>query len=288
MEDFVGKVVKISGKDNWGIDFSITGIVYTQREGFKGNSTIYSLIKTNGSIADKVVVMHNGEAKVTSTKIAPELRIALKEAYKAKLKLDAFEEKYKKELASHKDFLNSALISVKESSKEYSSSEFIDKVVALFDEKYPSSGDYYRKYFEADSWSSTQVSVRQSQEIEKWANPEKYPFLYREYDNTIHIRSDSKSLKDFCDRNAPRIIPELEKHCKVEVSASLGDKEWLSVQRVYTFPIKYGFSQMSIDDIKERFWGERSKKISIEEQISSAERQKGALENKFNANELTR
>ena len=36
MDNYVGKIVKISGKDSWGRDVSIVGIVYAQKEGFKG------------------------------------------------------------------------------------------------------------------------------------------------------------------------------------------------------------------------------------------------------------
>lgn len=270
MENYVGKIVKISGTDSWGHDFATVGLVYAQREGFKGDSTVFSLIKTNGSIADTVAVMHNNNAKITSTKIEPELRSALKNAYKMKLKLDAFKEKYSKELAMHEEALKGALKEVKENSNDLTSNEFIDAVVDLFRERYPSSGDYYTKRFEADCWSSTEVSVKQSQDVEKWASPEKYGFLYREYDNTIHMRHDSKELKEFCERNAPRVIPELAKHCKTDVSASLGDKEWLSVERTYTFPIKFGYSKKSIEEIKERLFGEVVKMPSLSAQMNAA------------------
>ena len=288
MENYVGKIVKISGTDAWGREFSTVGMVYAQREGFKGDSTVFSLIKTNGTLADSVAVIHNSNSKITSTKIEPELRAALKEAYKTKLKLDAFEDKYKKELAAHKDALQSALKEVKENSIDLTSTEFIDAVLALFEERYPSTGSYYTKRFEAACWSPTEVTVKQSQDIEKWANPEKYPFLYREYDNTIHMHHDSKSLKDFCERNAPRVIPELAKHCKTDVSASLGDKEWLSVERTYTFPIKYGYTKKSIEEIKERLFGIRMKQSSIDEQIANAEKQKTTPTNKFNPKDKER
>lgn len=274
MENYIGKIVKISGTDSWGHEFSRVGMVYAQREGFKGDSTVFSIIKTDGTLADTVAVMHDGNAKITATKIEPELRVALKEAYKLKLKLDAFEEKYKSELQVQKNAFANALNGVKENSNDLTSNEFIDAVVELFRERYPSSGDYYTKRFEADCWSPTEVTVKQSQDVEKWANPEKYGFLYREYDNTIHMRHDSKELKVFCERNAPRVIPELEKCCKVGTSASLGDKEWLSVERTYTFPIKYGYTKKSVEEIKERIFGICVKQPSVDEQIAAAEKQK--------------
>lgn len=276
MDNYVGKIVKISGADSWGREFTTVGVVCAQREGSLRDRTVFSIIKTDGTLADSVAIMHNSDAKITATKIEPKLRAALKEAYKFKLKLDAFEEKYKKELQEHKNAFVSALNGVKENSNDLTSFEFIDAVVSLFEEKYPSSGDYYTKRFEADCWSPTEVTVKQSQDVDKWANPEKYSFLYREYDNTIHVHYDSKSFKEFCERNAPRIIPELEKHCKVDVSGSLGDKEWLSAERTYTFPIKYGYSKKSIEDIKERLFGIRVKQQSVDEQIAAAERQKGS------------
>lgn len=272
MENCVGKVVKISGKDSWGRDVAIVGIVYAQKEGYKGESTVYSLIKTNGSIADSVAVKHSGDVKVTSTRVAPEVREALKEAYKTKLKLDAFKARYEKELSAHKEALDGSLAAVKASSKEMTPSEFRDKVRSLFAEKYPATGGYYStKSFDVVCYSPSEITVEQSQDVDKWANPEKYSFLYREYDNTIHISYDSKSYKDFCARHAPRVIPELAKYCDAEVEASLGDKEWLSVGRRYTFPIKFGYSEKSIEELKERVWGERVKQPSIAEQIARAE-----------------
>lgn len=272
MENCVGKVVKISGKDSWGIDISIVGIVYAQKEGYKGKSTVYSLIKTNGSIADSVAVMHDGDVKVTSTRVAPEVREALKEAYKTKLKLDAFKVRYEKELVAHKAALDASLATVKINSKEMTPSEFAAKIGNLFSEKYPATGGYYStKSFGVISCSPTEITVEQSQDVDKYANPEKYSFLYREYDNTIHMNSDTKSYKDFCARHAPSVIPELAKYCDAEVEASLGDKEWLSVGRLYTFPIKYGYSEKSIEELRERVWGERVKQPSIAEQIARAE-----------------
>lgn len=275
MENYVGKIIKISGTNSWGREFTVTGIVYAQHDNDRvGGSTTFSMIKTDGSVASSISVRHDDAIKITSTKIDPELRAALKEAYKTKLKLDAFEEKYNKEVAAHKDAVSMALKNVKANSNELTSNEFIDAVVSLFDEKYPASGNYYTKRFEASSWSTTEVTVQQSEDVDKWANPEKYGFLYREYDNTIHMYHDSKELKEFCERHAPSIIPELAKHCKTSVSASLGDKEWLSVSRRYTFPIKHGYTKKSIEEIKERIFGIRTKLPSVEEQIAMAEGQK--------------
>lgn len=277
MDNYVGKIVKISGTDSWSHDFSVVGIVCGQRAGFKGDSTVFSLIKTDGSYCDSVAVMHNEKAKITATQIEPELRNALKEAYRAKIKLTAFEEKYNAEKKVLEEALSATYLKIKEHSNDMTSREFMDALGKLFTDKYPSSGGMWdRKYFEVNSISSKEVSMRQVQDVEKYATPEGYPFLHRRYDETLSIDSQSPEYKRFCERHAPNIIPELGKHCKTEVYAGLGDKNWLSVIRVYSFPIKYGYSKKSLQDIQERILGMKVSKPSLSSKIEAAEARSGS------------
>lgn len=270
MENYVGKIVKISGTDSWHRPFSVTGIVYGQREGFKGDSTVFSLIKTNGTVADNVTVVHDDNIKITSTKIEPELREALKGAYKNKVRFDAFEKKYREERELLDVKMKESLKCVKTASGEMTLREFAEKVENMFCEKYPSTGGYYSKYFSLSSYSSTEITMGQRQDIEKWANPEKYGFIYREYDETLHIMYSSKEYERFCQNNAPAVIPQLAKYCKTDVCAGLGDKGWLTAERTYTFAVKYGCTQKSLDDIKERILGELVKSVSLEDTLARA------------------
>lgn len=271
MDNYVGRIVKISGTNPWKHPVSKVGIVYAQKEGYKGESTNFTLIKPNGEI-ESVSVVHNSDTKITATKLDPDLRAALKESYKVKVKLEAFRSKVSQELKRMEGELADTLRIVKETSGELTSNEFIDQINTLLRERYPATGGYYTtKSFSVVCWSATVVTAEQSQDVDKWANPEKYSFLYREYDNTIHISYDSQSYKDFCVRNAPSVIPELAKYCDANIEATLGDKEWLSVGRRYTFPIKHGYSQKSIEEIKMLLFGGRAKPQSIEEQIRDAE-----------------
>lgn len=264
MDNYVGKVVKITGKDGLNLDFVFTGIVYEQK--ILRDRPAVSLILTNGAVKPDLRLV--SDYKITSTKIEPELRVALKDAFRAKVKLMAFEQKYLAEKEVLENSLSKTLLSVKDNSNEMTTREFMDAVEKLFTEKYPSSGNWNLKYFTIASYSSNEITMKQVQEVEKYANPEKFSFLYREYDDAMFIEENAPGYKEFCERNAPGIIPELGKHCTTEVFATIGDKNWLSVNRAYTFPIKYGTTKKSLEDIKERILG---MKPSLESRIKSAE-----------------
>ena len=126
----------------------------------------------------------------------------------------------------------------------YSSNVFNSKAEALFEK-------YLHKNLRICSWSKDYIILSEYKDIEKWYNPEKFPFLYREYDNTIHI-GDSDAANKFAKQNAPDIIPRLKKISKeCKVSLSLGDK-WLGVDMEYKIVMPYGFTQKSLDYFEDK------------------------------------
>lgn len=271
-KDYVGKIVKVSGQDRWGHSINATGIVYEQTSpDYADSVVVLSLIKTDGTFGKvRFDVNDDRDVKVTSTQIDPELRSALKEAYKSKVKLDAFEAQRVVQEKALKADLNVKLTAVQQNSNDLTDRQFMDEVEKLFTSHYPSSGEYYRKYFELSSWNSKEICVQQTQDVEKYASPEAYSFLHRYYDNTIHVDYESSEYKRFCQLNAPRIIPELAKNCKTDVCARIGDKNWLTASRTYTFPIKYGYTKKSLEELASRLFGEPMKKPSLDSQIGSA------------------
>ena len=77
--------------------------------------------------------------------------------------------------------------------------------------------------------------------IEKYASPDRYPFIYREYDNNYFI-SDDDTLKTFLARYTPNYMTRLSQgFAKAPFESSLGkvqadlaDKNWLLVSQILT------------------------------------------------------
>lgn len=261
-KNYIGKVIKVQYKGG-GQALSSVGIVYNQ-EG-QGGDTKLSMVLTNGAEwSCRPGTLR--ETKISSVRIDKDLRTALEKVCDAKIKQKAFLDRFWKEKTRHEDAVESSLKALKEHSGELTRREFMEEVERLFREKYPATGSWCRRYFSWDSVSDKTFSVRQSQDVEKYANPENYSFIYREYDNTLHINSSVKGYKEFCERNAPPILPEL-KSAKTSVSSSVGDK-WLQVHRSYEFPLKDGFTKKSLQAVSELLYP--SRKPPLAARISDA------------------
>lgn len=269
LKNYVGKVVRINYLYN-NKECSEVGVVYKQEE--RGDKVSFSMLLTNGQSWAPTFDLKN-ISKISSARIDEALRGALIEYCKVKIKQEAFLENFWKEKSMHENNVSAALKAVKEHSDELTVNDCMDAITDLFQDRYPSGGGFHsRNYFYCTSGCSTDITISHCQEIEKYASPESYPFLYREYDGCIFVRRDSKAHKDFCERNAPAVKPEL-KQFKSEIYATIGDKNFLSVERAYKIPLKYGLSKRSVDYIKEAVFGIKK---SLTEVIESAQGQKSS------------
>lgn len=255
IKDYTGKVVRVSYKYK-GENVSDVGIVIKQDT--SANRVKFSMMLTNGTTwgpSYETNSKYVTDFKVTSARIDESLRGALVDYYKAKTKQEAFLDRFWKEKREHELNVEGAIAKVKEYSGDMSVSHCMKVIEDVFRERYPSSGgNWSQKYFECRSGCKDSVTVSQCQEITKWATPEEYSFIHRRYDQTLCIDNDSEECKRFCVRNAPAVLPELSKF-KTEVYATIGDKGFLSVERSYDIPLKYGPSKKSIDYIKDCVFG---------------------------------
>lgn len=268
-KNYVGKVVRLSYSRN-GTDVSQTGVVYGQEN--QDGRAVFKMLLTSGQLWTGTFRVEDN-LKFSSVRIDEDLRKALTDFCKIKIKQDEFLNRFTQEKRKHEDNVQSAINTVKERSDEMTSRDFVNVIRDLFQERYPSSGGWNeQRYFDCHACSSTDVTVCQCQEIEKYATPERYSFLYREYDGYLFVRGDCKEHDDFCRRYAPPVLPEL-KRFESKVYATLGDKNFLEVQRDYKIPLKYGVSKRSIEHIKESVFGI---KPSLNNAIASAEKQKGS------------
>ena len=276
-KDYTGKIVRVhylaGGQEN-----TKTGIVFNQVN--KGENIDVTMFLTNGTTWQPPYKAQI--TKVTSVRMEEDLRQALKVLYEAKRQQKAFLESVKTQERMHAEAVAFALKAVKEASHEMSMRDFMDAAESLFRKYFPSTGGFHsERYFSCNSMSSSEVTLTHVQEVEKYANPERYSFLYRRYDGTITFTSDDNGLKRFCERNAPSVIPSLKSFAKIDFDAHVGDKDFLTVSRAYTIALPYGCTKESLQHLKDILDGKvkapvekGTKKKSLAEQIQNAEGKK--------------
>lgn len=273
-KSYVGKVVRFE-YTQYNNPQNNVGYVFDQKSVYTpmGAAVEFSVCLTNGNEWYPRFTP-NEDLKISSVRMDKSLRDALKAYGDARSAQNALLTRFEAQKRQHNDAVNQAKQAVKAASKDMSMQDMIQAVEALFKEAYPSSGDYYLRYFDCTSCSSKEITMTQIQDVEKWATPEKYSFLYREYDGNLSLYHDRWDFRDFCKRNAPAIIPALKGY-KSHVGGSIGDKNWLSVGRSYVIPLKHGLTKDSLQDIKDVLSGKtRStstvKKPSLDSAIKSA------------------
>lgn len=259
-KNYVGKVVKIYYTSN-NKEYSQTGVVFAQQS-TQNNNLKLSMLLTNGQEWDPIPFTIT---KVSSTRIDEGLRNALTEYCKAKISHKAFLDKFWKEKSVHEDRVKSALNNVREFSGAISHNEFMDAVIGLLNKTFPSarhSEFHHNRYFSPNSIGNSEITISHVQEIEKYATPEKYPFIFREYDGCLFIESSHPSYKKFCDTHAPAELSALKGKAKTSVCANVGDKNFLTVSRTYTFPLKHGITKQSLEDIQTLLSGKQQAAVS--------------------------
>lgn len=282
-KNYVGKILRITYLlDDQ--EHSRMGIVYQQKK--VGEDLRFTMILTNGqewtqpyttgSDANGLCLKPCHITKISSVHMDAALRKALKDLCNTKLEQQAFLARFQAEKHNLEQKVEQAQAQVQELSGELSYDEFRRSVEALFREKYPSSGDYdSRSYFELDSLSNQEVTMRHVKEVEKWAEPDRYPFLSRRYDDSYTINESHPGYKAFCQSHAAPIISALKDHCD-GTCAHVGDKRYLTVARNYTFRLTHGLSRQSLREISAILDGTRTQsKKSLDAQITGANLKKG-------------
>lgn len=281
MKDYTGKIVRVHYLAD-GQEYSKTGIVYDQK--VKGENLDVTMFLTNGSSWQPPYKAQI--AKVTSVRMEEDLRKALKELYDAKHSYDKFMADFQKQKQILSDAVYSATSAVKEASGEMTIRDFMEAAENLFRNRFPSTGGYYEnRYFHCSSASPSEITLSQVQEVEKYADSKRYPFLYRRYDGSMTFTSEDNGFKNFCDRCAPPVIPVLNGFATITTDASVGDQGYLTVSRDYTFALPNGCTKQSLRYLQDILDGKvkapsgaekGTKKKSLADQIQSADGKKKA------------
>lgn len=282
-KNYVGKIIKVNFSYN-GHQKEETGIVLKQTN--TPSKFSLSLILLNGETRelDSRRFQFN---KISSVRLEKDVRDALVALYRAMDAQATFLANFWKTKNELENNVRKAQSQLNSQTGIMSVSEFRSEIESLFSERFPSSTTFPKRlYFSVDSVNEKTFLVSHNQELTKYAVPEQYPFLYREYDNSIQIDYDFPSLKTFCEKNAPAEIPALKGQGDHSLDAFLGDKGILCVRRSYELPLKYGVTRKSIDFIENSFLAPDNTKASLDSIIGSAKRKqsktasKAAVKNK--------
>lgn len=228
----IGSIYKIIKEDR-----EIVGIVIKQEEEMDGMD-VFKMIASTGTIMNVAI---KKEDKVTSTKLKTEVRDALKNAYKQYKDKKELEEEIKKmerALREKKQELDEGLKKIKEVSDEFT------------------IRDLANNFYNIKSYSTNPANPRfdfyLKKEVEKYARPEDYSFLYREYDGNIFIDNNEACIKRYGLKVPKPQIEHLKKQLKhtklenVSDDCSIGDKSTLYVSKVFEFAIKKGVKRSEI------------------------------------------
>lgn len=74
--------------------------------------------------------------------------------------------------------------------------------------------------------------------------------VQRFIDGYLFVEDSHPSYKKFRDAHAPAELSGLKGKAKTSVCANVGDKNFLTVSRTYTFPLKHGITKQSLEDIQ--------------------------------------
>lgn len=178
------------------------------------------------------------EVQLTSTKIKPELRQGLKELYQLYTKKKKIEDQLKK-LESERLSLSHEMSEKRKDLLKYSPVITLKTIENIIESRW---------FYSKDGEKFITVGIGFDIPIEKYANPESYGFLMREYDNTIHIWDKKQAIKeckiniDHCrdEVNQIKSIANSKKLCKltaIKDDVYLGDKDWLITAKIFEIEI---------------------------------------------------
>lgn len=261
-KDYTGKILRMNYIYN-GQEYSKVGIVYQQEK--SGNGLRFTMLLPNGQEWKQPFTSEN-ITKISAVRIGEELRTALKDLCKAKLEQKAFLERFWSQKSVYERNVSDALSAVQEASGQLTCNEMMDALERLFQEKFL-AGDSYREgsHFWCTSISEKSAEMSHVQEVCKWASPERFPFLYREYDDNIFVNDKHPGHDEFCKKYAPGILPQLKGFVATSTRATVGDKNFLMAERIYEIPLKHGLTKQSLRDLEDML-----NPRGLDEQLKSA------------------
>lgn len=254
----VGKIVKIRFSDERKCSERV-GIILKYDANEESNWVHISMMQTDGTMwyATKRL---DCISRISAARIAPTLRTALVQFHRAALQQEQFLEQSRKEKAAYEANVASAQAAIREIAGTLDHSSFSQELEEMFAKHYPPGGNFGSCYqepiqFECRSIEAERFTMSHTRMVDKYASPEAYPFIHREYDQSLSLLPSDAAYGRFCERNAPSVITDLALFGRVSAEASLGEKNTLMAHRNYTFPLKYGLSRKSLAEIERTLFG---------------------------------
>lgn len=266
IKNFQGKIVQV---ELWHDDSNVgkhVGIILKQECNKEACTVDFSLLESNGTTLS--FYCNTDEFfGMKSVRLSNEEREAFHNAYKAHVKLETFLQKYNREKDSLEKDLNLKIKALKEFSDELTFYEFEDALETLFN-KYIL--DKYDTRLECTGCSAEAAMISVSKEIGKWMDFDRLGFIDQEYDGEYFVEPDCPEYIEFCEKNAPKTIPELDALYEGTYRASIGGKRSLYVSADYKIPLQYGITKTSLNVIEAKLAKVFMKNPGIDEKINDA------------------
>ena len=267
VKDFRGKIIQVT-LNHYGSDaHKHTGIILKQEEQPLSNSVVFSMMEANGRIFQFSGAKSDLDT-IKSVRLKPDERTAFEEAYKAHIKLAAFFEKYNKEKILLQQTLEDKMNILKEFSDELTFQDFSQIFEKLFAKKI---GEKYGVHLEYTAGSQHSATISISKDCGKWLDFDSLSFIEKEYDGAYFVDPSVPEYKAYCEKYAPKGIPELDSLYEKTYRAEVGDKRSLYVMLDYIIPLNHGISRSSIKVIERELDKALMENSSIEQKIGNAE-----------------
>lgn len=269
IKDFCGKVIQADLQYSDGTIEKRVGVILNQEVNSETDVVKLTMLESSGrktTFPARVSKLN----QLKSVRLDAEERAAFQDTYKAYSKLQAFLNKYEEE----KDFLEKELTAKMKHLRTFSDSltfnDFSQLINKLFYEK------FYERYgvsIEYSAGSKDIAIMSVTKNCGKWMDFDNIPFITKEYDGEYFVETQLPEHDEFCKKQGPGSISELESLYESSYEASVGDKRTLSISLNYRIPLKYGLTKSSIRDIEEQLNKAFMKNRNIDKKIEAASNQ---------------
>lgn len=241
----IGKVIKKPYSTNQTTPVEIVGIISEVAENY-----IY-ILRVDSHECLKIFKTDIIDFKATKS-LSKEARDILKKLLEVKQKRNEEKVRYEKLRAQFDADERAYKLALTEVTGILTAQQFCKEIENLINTVVKASN-----YIFVNSYSDTEISFCENVDVEKWPSPEKYSFIYREYDNYLSIYSHAKECEDYkrvLKAYAPKKRPAFERiSYKNDAYLSLGDK-YLNAHRCYY--VKHnGYTKASLEELKKKLGG---------------------------------
>lgn len=278
--DLMGKIINIEVVLPGEKYANRIGIVADIKPAEEPDNVVLGLLQNNGEIYQIVCPVDYEKSAIKSLRLSPEEREAYTNAYKAYVKYETLQEKFyamEKEVRQLKRDFDKSISNLREFSDDLSFHEFDNEISKLFNKFF---SEKYDINFDCTGWTGKYATLSIEKDLGKWLDFDRLGFIDQEYDGEYFVNPDREpEYSDFCKKNGPKSIPELDKLFEKSYSAGVGDKRSLSVLLNYRVPLEHGFTKSSLKALEKQLEKVLKKNKSIDEKIQDAVNRSDVSEN---------